>query len=179
MADVRAGLLLFRRKPNFQVLLGHPGAPHWQDKDEGAWSIPKGISEDNETMLEAAKRGLEEEIGFIPNGVVEGNETLQETAIRIFGEQVGFIPEGNYIELGSVQQNDGKTIHAWGIACQIPDDFMFTPDFFEMEWPPDSGQMQEFPEIDRIEYFPPFEANRKINPAQRPFISRLITECSS
>jgi predicted NUDIX family NTP pyrophosphohydrolase len=153
MAKISAGILLFRRKPNFQVLLGHPGGPYWQNKDEGAWSLP--------------------------NGVVEGNETLQETAIRIFGEQVGFIPEGNYIELGSVQQNDGKTIHAWGIACQIPDDFMFTPDFFEMEWPPDSGQMQEFPEIDRIEYFPPFEANRKINPAQRPFISRLITECSS
>jgi len=152
MADVRAGLLLFRRKPNFQVLLGHPGAPHWQDKDEGAWSIPKGISEDNETMLEAAKRGFEEEIGFIPNG--------------------------DYIELGSIKQTGGKTVHAWGLEYQIPDDFAFNPNFFEMEWPPDSGQMQEFPEIDRIEYFPPFEANKKINPAQRAFITRLMKKCS-
>jgi len=152
MADVRAGLLLFRRKPNFQVLLGHPGAPHWQDKDEGAWSIPKGISEDNETMLEAAKRGFEEEIGFIPNG--------------------------DYIELGSIKQTGGKTVHAWGLEYQIPDDFAFNPNFFEMEWPPDSGQMQEFPEIYRIEYFPPFEANKKINPAQRAFITRLMKKCS-
>ena len=153
MAKVSAGLILFRRKPNFQVLLGHPGGPYWQNKDEGAWSIPKGIIKEGEPPIEAARREFEEEIGFIP--------------------------EGNYIELGTIKQKGGKTVYAWGVEHQISDDFEFLPDFFEMEWPPDSGQMQEFPEIDRIEYFPPFEANRKINPAQRAFISRLITKCSS
>ena len=153
MGKTSAGLILFRRKPNFQVLLGHPGGPYWQNKDEGAWSLPKGIVEENESLLEAAKREFEEEIGFLP--------------------------EGDFIELGSIKQKGGKTVHAWGVECQIPDDFEFTPDFFEMEWPPNSGQTEEFPEIDRIEYFPPFEANKKINPAQREFISRLLQKYTS
>lgn len=152
MAKESAGLLLFRRKPNFQVLLGHPGGPYWQNKDEGAWSIPKGLIEENETPIKAAKREFEEEIGFLP--------------------------EGDYIELGTIKQKGGKVVHAWGIEYQIPDDFVFTPDYFEMEWPPKSGKKEPFPEIDRIEYFPPFEANKKINPAQRTFISRLMEKCT-
>lgn len=148
MANTSAGILLFRRKPTLQLLLAHPGGPYWWDKDEGAWSIPKGEINENEEPLDTAKREFEEELGFLP--------------------------EGDFINLGSVEQKGGKTVHAWAIEYQIPDDFIFTPNYFEMEWPPDSGHTEEFPEIDRIEYFGPFEARKKINPAQSEFISRLI-----
>ena len=152
MAKTSAGILLFRRKPHLQMLLAHPGGPYWWDKDEGAWSIPKGEVEEEEDLLAAAKRE--------------------------FREELGFIPEGEYLELGSIRQKGGKTVHAWAVEYQIPDDFIFDPNYFEMEWPPDSGEKEAFPEIDRIEYFGPFEARKKINPAQRAFISRLIDECS-
>ena len=152
MSKKSAGILLFRRKPSLQLLLAHPGGPYWWDKDEGAWSIPKGVIEDDESELEAAKRELEEEIGIAP--------------------------DGDFIDLGSVKQKGGKTVLCWAVEYSIPDDFIFEPDWFEMEWPPESGQTEEFPEIDRIEYFGPFEARKKINPAQREFISRLINKCS-
>lgn len=153
MSNTSAGILLFRRKPNLEMLLAHPGGPYWWEKEEGAWSIPKGEVEEKEELLAAAKREFEEELGFVP--------------------------PGDCIALGSAKQKGGKTVHAWAVEYQIPDDFIFTPDFFEMEWPPNSGQKEEFPEIDRIEYFGPFEARRKINEAQREFISRLIDKCSS
>jgi len=152
LSKISAGILLFRRKPHLQLLLAHPGGLYWWDKDEGAWSIPKGEIEQNEELLDAAKREFEEEIGFIP--------------------------EGDFIELGSITQKGGKTVYCWGVEYQIPDDFIFDPGLFEMEWPPNSGETEEFPEIDRIEYFGPFEARKKINPAQREFISRLINKCS-
>lgn len=152
MPDRSAGILIFRRKPHLQLLLAHPGGPYWWDKDEGAWSIPKGEIGNNEDLLDAAKREFQEEIGFIP--------------------------EGDFIELGSVKQKGGKTVYCWAVEHQIPDDFVFDPGLFEMEWPPNSGETEEFPEIDRIEYFGPFEARQKINPAQRKFISRLIDKCS-
>ncbi|MBN2731358.1 MAG: NUDIX domain-containing protein [Balneolaceae bacterium] len=153
MANVSAGILLFRRKPHLQVLLGHPGGPYWQNKDEGAWSIPKGEVKNDEALIDTAKREFEEELGFIP--------------------------EGDYVELGSIKQKGGKTVHAWAVEYQIPDDFIFTPQYFEMEWPPSSGQTETFPEIDQIEYFAVFEAKKKINPAQQTFINRLIDQCSA
>ena len=152
MANISAGILLFIRKPHLQVLLAHPGGPYWQNKDEGAWSIPKGEVSDNEDLLDAARREFEEELGFMP--------------------------EGDFIELGSIKQKGGKTVHAWALEYEIPDDFVFAPGYFEMEWPPKSGKKEAFPEIDRIEYFPPFEAKKKINPAQAAFINRLIDKCS-
>lgn len=152
MANTSAGILLFRRKPHLQMLLAHPGGPYWWDKDEEAWSIPKGEVEEDEELLSAAKRE--------------------------FREELGFIPDGEYIELGSIKQKGGKTVHAWAVEYQIPDDFIFDPNFFEIEWPPESGETEAFPEIDRIEYFGAFEARKKINPAQRAFISRLIDKCS-
>ncbi|WP_138431826.1 NUDIX domain-containing protein [Fodinibius saliphilus] len=152
MSSTSAGILLFSRKPHLQLLLAHPGGPYWWNKDEGAWTIPKGEIEKNEPPLKAAKREFEEELGFIP--------------------------EGDFLELNTITQKGGKTVHAWAVEYQIPDDFIFTPNYFEIEWPPDSGKTEEFPEIDRIEYFGPFEARKKINPAQRPFINRLITICS-
>ncbi|MDZ7681228.1 MAG: NUDIX domain-containing protein [Fodinibius sp.] len=102
-----AGILLFRRKPKLELLLAHPGGPYWWDKDEGAWSIPKGEIKEDENQLAAAKREFEEEIGLIPNGV--------------------------YINLGAVDQKGGKTVYCWAIEYQIPDDFIFAPGEFEME----------------------------------------------
>lgn len=150
MSNISAGILLYRRKPGLQLLLAHPGGPYWQNKDEGAWSIPKGEVDPGENLLDAAKREFEEEIGFIP--------------------------EGEYISLGSVKQKGGKTVHAWAVEYAIPDDFIFESNMFEIEWPPDTGKTEAFPEIDRIEYFNPFEARKKINPAQAEFISRLISK---
>jgi len=153
MAKTSAGILLFIRRPNLQVLLAHPGGPYWQNKDEGAWSIPKGEVENGEELLEAAKREFEEEIGILP--------------------------QGDFIELGSIQQKGGKTVYAWALEYQIPDNFIFESNVFEMEWPPNSGKKETFYEIDRIEYFGPFEAKKKINPAQAEFISRLIDKCTT
>lgn len=153
MAKTSAGILLFRRKPHFQVLLAHPGGPYWWNKDEGAWSIPKGEVEEGEELIEAAKREFEEELGFVP--------------------------EGEYIDLGSIKQKGGKEVYAWAVECQIPDDFVFDPNEFEMEWPPDSGKTESFPEIDKIEYFGPFKARDKINPAQKEFIYRLVQKCTN
>ncbi len=152
MAKTSAGILIFRRKPNLQLLLAHPGGPYWMNKDEGAWTIPKGEIEEGEELLKAAKRELKEELGFIP--------------------------EGDYLELGSVRQKGGKTVFAWAVEYKIPDDYIFESNWFEMEWPPKSGKTEWFPEIDRIEYFTPFEAKKKINPAQAEFITRLIDICS-
>jgi predicted NUDIX family NTP pyrophosphohydrolase len=153
MAKTSAGILLFIRKPHLQVLLAHPGGPFWWDKDEGAWSIPKGEVEENENLLDAAKREFDEELGLKP--------------------------EGKFIQLGSAKQKGGKVVHAWAVEHQIPDDFIFAPNEFELEWPPNSGKTEFFPEIDRIEYFGLFEARQKINPAQREFLSRLINKCSN
>jgi len=152
MAKTSAGILLFIRKPHLQVLLAHPGGPYWQNKDEGAWSIPKGEIEEGEKLLEAAKRE--------------------------FNEEIGFIPEGDFINLGSIQQKGGKAVYAWALEYEIPDDFIFESNVFEMEWPPNSGKKEAFFEIDRIEYFGPFEAHKKINPSQAEFISRLIDKCT-
>lgn len=153
MANISACIFLFRRKPHLQVLLAHPGGPHWQDKDEDAWSVPIGKIQGNEEPIAAAKRGFEEALGFIP--------------------------EGDYLELGSTKQKGIKTRHAWAVEYQIPDNFIFSPGYFEMEWPPDSGQIDAFRTIDRIEYFGVFEAMKKINPAQKIFINCLINHCSA
>lgn len=152
MSTTSAGILLFRLKPHLQVLLAHPGGPFWHNKDEGAWTIPKGEVKEGEDSLEAAKREVAEELGFVP--------------------------DGEFIELGSITQKGGKTVYGWAVEYQIPDDFIFSPNEFEMEWPPNSGKLASFPEIDRIEYFGPFEARKKINPAQIAFISRLIDKYS-
>lgn len=153
MPHTSAGILIYCKKPHLQVLLAHPGGPYWTNKDEGAWTIPKGEPEEDEELLDAARR-----------------ECLEET---------GLLPEKELLELGSMKQKGGKTVYAWGWEYCIPDDFVFAPGYFEMEWPPNSGKRESFPEIDRIEYFGPFEAKKKINPAQAEFINRLINKCSS
>jgi len=146
-----AGLLMFRQRDGeLDVLLVHPGGPFFQTKDDGAWTIPKG---------EAA----------------EGEDLLTRARIE-FGEELGFSASGDWIELGSIKQKGGKTVHAWAFTGDLKDDFKLASNTFEMEWPPRSGKMQRFPEIDRVSFFPVKEARRKINVAQNVFIDRLIQQ---
>jgi predicted NUDIX family NTP pyrophosphohydrolase len=125
---ISAGLLMFRRRENrFEVLLVHPGGPFFARKDDGVWTIPKG---------EAA-----------------GEEDLLTRAQIEFEEELGFQPRGDWIELGSIKQKGGKTVHAWAFEGDLPDSFKLKSNVFEMEWPPRSGKLQKFPEIDRAEFF--------------------------
>jgi len=145
--NVSAGLLLFRRvNGELEVLLAHPGGPFWSKKDVGAWTVPKGLIEPTEDHLAAAQREFEEEIGFRP--------------------------EGPFISLGSVRQKAGKVIHAWACEGDV-DPARTTSNKVSVEWPPHSGKMVEFPEIDRCQWFGPAEACTKLNPAQVEFIERL------
>ncbi len=145
---VSAGLLMFRRKiDNLEVLLVHPGGPFWTNKDEGAWSIPKGEAGPDEDLLQRAQIEFEEELGFRA--------------------------KGNWIPLGSIKQRGGKTVHAWAVEADLPESFELKSNSFELEWPPRSGTFKNFPEIDRAEFFPEEIARRKINPAQIAFLERL------
>ena len=140
---------MFRLRNNdVEVLLVHPGGPYFQNKDDGAWTIPKGEASDNEDLLARAKIEFEEEVGIAISG--------------------------NWIELGSVKQKGGKTVHAWAFAGDLEDDFKPVSNTFEMEWPPRSGKMRQFPEVDRAGFFSLEEARRKINAAQTAFLDRLI-----
>ena len=144
-----AGLLMFRmRSGNLEVLLVHPGGPYFKNKDDGAWTIPKGEASVGEDLLTRARIEFEEEIG-LP---------------RI----------GAPIELGSIKQKGGKTVHAWAFAGDLANDFQITSNTFEMEWPPRSGRMQQFPEVDRAGFFSVEAARQKINAAQSVLLDRLI-----
>src|SRR5262245_15060506 len=124
MAQHSAGILMFRRthqRP--EVLLAHPGGPFWAKKDDGAWSIPKGVYEDREDPLAAARREFEEETGCVP--------------------------DGEFIALGSFKQPSSKTIVAWAVESDF-DVTKFESNLFSIEWPPKSGRTQQFPEVDRI-----------------------------
>jgi predicted NUDIX family NTP pyrophosphohydrolase len=145
---VSAGLLMFRIKDNkLEVLLAHPGGPFFARKDDGAWTIPKGEIASGEDLLKRAQIEFEEELG-----------------IR---------PPGNWIDLGSIKQKGGKTVHAWAFEGDLPDSFKLKSNTFELEWPPRSGKLKQFPEIDRAEFFPEEIARQKMNPAQLPFLDRL------
>jgi predicted NUDIX family NTP pyrophosphohydrolase len=145
---VSAGLLMFRRaKIGLELLLVHPGGPFWAKKDDGAWTIPKG---------EAAA----------------GEDLLTRAQIE-FSEELGIKPSGTWIELGSIKQRGGKTVHAWAFEGDLPAGFKLKSNFFEMEWPPRSGKLQKFPEVDRAEFFPQEIARRKINSAQTVLIDCL------
>ena len=146
-----AGLLMFRKaEEGLEVLLVHPGGPYFRNKDAGAWTIPKGEVAEGEDFLTRARTEFEEELG-IP------------------------APEAaNWIELGSVKQKGGKTVHAWAFEGDLPDAFAIVSNIFEMEWPPRSGRIQQFPEVDHAEFFPMEEARGKINQAQVAFLDRLV-----
>ncbi len=144
---ISAGILLYRfRERKLEVLLAHPGGPFFARKDEGSWSIPKGEVEEGEPLLEAA--------------------------VREFDEEIGLRPGGEFLLLGSVKQKSGKEVHAWAVSgdwtgASPPSNT------FSMVWPPGSGKVVEFPEIDRAEFFGLDEARKKINPAQAAFLDRL------
>jgi predicted NUDIX family NTP pyrophosphohydrolase len=146
-----AGILLYRLvggEPEF--LLVHPGGPFWAKRDEGAWTIPKGGSEDGEDPRDCALRELREELGPAP---------------PLDPEQL--------IELGSVRQKAGKVVDAWAAEAEF-DPAQLDSNTFTMEWPPRSGAQGEFPEVDRAEWLDPAQARRKILPAQQPLLDRLL-----
>jgi predicted NUDIX family NTP pyrophosphohydrolase len=143
-----AGILVFRRKgAQLEVLLVHPGGPFWKNKEAGAWSIPKGEPQEGEALLSAAQRELREEIGLEA--------------------------QGDLRDLGTIQQKGGKTVHAWAFEVDPATAVVQVSNSFELEWPPRSGKMQTFPEIDRAEFFSLEEAETRINQAQRAFLERL------
>ena len=144
-----AGILVYRlRSKVLEVFLVHPGGPFWKNKDDGAWSIPKGEFMDDEDPLEAAKREFEE-----------------ETGIKI---------SGKFIELNPIKQKSGKTVYAWAVEGNI-DPSKIKSNEFEMEWPPKSGKMKTFPEIDKASWFNLNEARKKIIEAQSSLIRELET----
>jgi predicted NUDIX family NTP pyrophosphohydrolase len=143
-----AGILLFRfAQGTPEVLLVHPGGPFWIHKDLGAWSIPKGGMEEDESALDAAKRELEEETGIKT--------------------------DGEYIELNSVKQGN-KIIYAWAFRLHTQAEIKMS-NTFKLEWPPKSGQLKSFPEIDKAEWFSVDDAKIKINKGQIPLIDELST----
>jgi predicted NUDIX family NTP pyrophosphohydrolase len=145
--NVSAGLLLFRRSDaGLELFIAHPGGPFWKDRDAGAWTIPKGIVESGEDLLDAARREFEE-----------------ETSIR---------PLGPFIPLGSIRQKAGKTIHAWAWEGDA-DATTVVSNTMRTEWPRGSGRWIEFPEVDRCAWFDPATARAKMNPAQAELIDRL------
>lgn len=150
MADkkVSAGILVYRITDNtLEVLLAHNGGPFFVNKDDGYWTIPKGLIEESEDGLTAAKREFKEETG--------------QSA-----------PNGPYVELGTVEQANNKTVYAWAVEADFDVSLMHS-NTFSMEWPPRSGKKQAFPEIDRYEWFNLVVAKRKANKAQVNFIDRL------
>ena len=145
-----AGLLLFRRREgSVQVLLGHPGGPFWRSKDQGAWSIPKGLISPDEAPLSAARRE--------------------------FVEETGYRPHGRAIQLGAARQPGGKVVHVWAVEDDW-DPAKLESNTFELEWPPRSGRRQTFPEIDRADWFSIPVARRKILTGQAVFLDRLAEE---
>ena len=146
MSRISAGLLMFRRRgQQLEVFLAHPGGPFFKKKDVGAWSIPKGEIDAGEDELAAAQREFQE-----------------ETGIRA---------EGPFIELGEIKQSSGKIVKAWAFAGDCLG--KTRSNTFTMEWPPKSGRQQEFPEVDRAEWFSLEEACKRINRGQEPFLGRL------
>ena len=130
-----------------QVMLVHPGGPFWAKKDEGAWSVPKGLFEENEVALEAAKRE--------------------------FTEETGFDVDGEFIELGELTQPSKKIVHAWALERDM-DVTKIKSNTFALEWPTNSGNIKDYPEIDKGQWFDIDEAKKKILKGQVGFIDRLI-----
>ncbi|MGW0336403.1 NUDIX domain-containing protein [Streptomyces sp. NPDC003011] len=143
-----AGLLLFRHTGHgVEVLLGHMGGPFFARRDAGAWTVPKGEYDPAEPAWDAARREFQEELGLPP-------------------------PDGEALPLGEVRQTNGKTVTAWAVEADL-DPETITPGTFRMEWPPRSGRIQEFPELDRVAWFGLERARAVIVTAQAAFLDRL------
>ena len=142
-----AGILLYRTRPDgVDVLLAHPGGPFWHARDEGAWSIPKG-------------------------GPMEG-ETPEQTARREFEEELGAPATGRLTPLGRLRQRGGKWVEAFALEGEF-DPVTLRSNVFELEWPPRSGQLASFPEIDRVAWFTLAQARARILPSQETLLDRL------
>jgi predicted NUDIX family NTP pyrophosphohydrolase len=150
---VSAGLLLFRRpRGELEVFLAHPGGPFWEDRDLGAWTVPKGL--------------------------VERGEDPLATAVREFEEETGICPEGPFVSLGSVRQKAGKLVHAWAWEGEA-DARRVRSNTMRVEVPRGSGRWLTFPEVDRCEWFDAETAREKINAAQAELIDRLQATLST
>ena len=141
-----AGILVFRFREDLQVFLVHPGGPFFKNKDLGAWTIPKGEFTEDEEPLDAARRE--------------------------FFEETGHTLSGDFIKLSPVKQKGGKVVLAWALEKDI-DENDITSNTFQIEWPPKSGKMKSFPEVDKAAWFSTNEAKEKINPAQVAFIDEV------
>jgi predicted NUDIX family NTP pyrophosphohydrolase len=144
--QISAGILAFRRRPELEVLLAHPGGPFWAKKDAGAWTIPKGLVEAGDELIVAARRE--------------------------FTEETNLVAEGEMFEFAPVAQKSGKMVHAFALEADF-DLSQFASNTFMVEWPPKSGRRQSFPEIDRIAYFALPIAQRKIIAYQLPLLAEL------
>jgi predicted NUDIX family NTP pyrophosphohydrolase len=148
MPERSAGILMFRRRSGTsEVLLVHMGGPFWAKKDDGAWSIPKGLFDESEDALAAARRE--------------------------FAEETGGSPEGPFIALGTFRQPSGKQLSVWAVEGEF-DLRTFRSNTFTMEWPPKSGRTAEFPEADRAGWFDQAQALVKVTKGQRPIIKTLF-----
>jgi predicted NUDIX family NTP pyrophosphohydrolase len=153
MPKLSAGLLMFRRRHSaLEVLLVHPGGPFWKNKDDGAWSIPKGEYSQADHALEAAQRE--------------------------FREETGFEPGTDLIPLGEIRQPSGKIVSAWAFEGNC-DPAGLRSNTFSIEWPPKSGQTREFPEVDRAGWFPIEAARTKILKGQAGFLDRLVSKVAT
>jgi predicted NUDIX family NTP pyrophosphohydrolase len=147
MAASSAGILMYRATGRtLDVLLVHPGGPFWRNRDEGAWSIPKGE--------------------------IEAGEEPEHVALREFAEELGISPAGTLRPLGEIRQRGGKRVHAFALQSDL-DVSAVVSNTFEMEWPPKSGQTQTFPEVDRAEWFSLPVARTKMLEGQRLLLDRL------
>lgn len=155
MTKQSAGLLIYRRRAGeLEVFLVHPGGPFWKNKDEGAWSIPKGEFVEGEDPLEVAKREFHEETGLALNAT------------------------GEFVPLEAVKQRGGKTVYAWAVQADF-DASEIKSNTFSMEWPPRSGKMAEFPEVDRAEWFAMPLAYEKMIEGQRILLGQLQAQSDS
>jgi predicted NUDIX family NTP pyrophosphohydrolase len=149
MAKTSAGILMYRWSDGIQVLLVHPGGPFWARRDEGAWSIPKGeYDPGSEAPLDAARREFEEELG-LP------------------------VPDSDAVDLGAVEQKGGKVVRAFALEGDLDVDAVVS-NTFSMEWPPRSGTLTDFPEVDRAEWMTIERARVAINVAQSALLDRLL-----
>ena len=145
---ISAGILLYRRRKGLEVYLAHMGGPFWESKEVGAWSIPKGLVEAGEDLLQAARRE--------------------------FSEETGYSPAEPFVSLGSVRMKNGKEIHVWAAEALADLEIRFQSNTFQMEWPKGSGEMRAFQEMDKAEWCSTENVKSKLVPSQVEFIERLM-----
>lgn len=148
MAPLSAGILMYRRRAGaLEVLLVHPGGPYWRRKDLGAWTIPKGL--------------------------VEPDEDLEAAARREFAEEVGTVPQGELVPLVRLRQKGGKWVEAFALEGDLDAEAVVS-NTYQVEWPPRSGLLRTYPEVDRAAWFTMDEARERILPSQQPFLDALV-----